>query len=150
MKNITSLTVLGILIATLSLITVASCKKKKCKKDTVTNTRTINGFDYRSTSPYYNQVVVNFKFSQSTNTYSGDGACPLIDCQTGLVIQNVTVKKITFDYNIIFTLNAIQWNYQGVAVIDPGNSLNVGQVSNSCGSVSLGSFVIQSTNITYQ
>ena len=135
----------------------ASCTDKgdgvdnnSCTKTSSTNVRSINFFDLKTSSPYYNQVVANFKFNQTSNTYSGGTACPSMDCGTTLVIQNATPKKITFDYNIIFNLNLISWNYQGVATIAANSSLDVGQLNSNCGSISLGAISIQSASVTYQ
>jgi hypothetical protein len=139
-----------------TIIFLTGCEKEdttsssKCTSQTTNSPRSVNFFDFKSTSPYFNQVVANFKFNQSSTSYSGGTSCPSSQCSTTLVIQNVTVKKITFDYKVTFTLNAVQWNYQGVAVIDPGASLTVGEISASCTSLALGQIVLQSVNISYQ
>lgn len=143
------------LVFFLSLTLFLSCKKQKtttpsCTEKIVNAPGSVNFFDFKATSPYYNQVVANFKFNQNTKTYSGTTSCPAMQCSTALIIQNVTVKKITFDYKITFTLNFVKWEYQGVAVIDAGASLTVGEVSANCASLLLGQIVLQSANITYQ
>lgn len=135
-----------------------SCKKdgdepqpeKECTKTTTTNNRSVNLFDLKTSSAYYNQVVANFKFVQASNTYKGTTSCPFMDCSTVLIIQNVTPKTITLDFNVIFQLNLAQWNYQGVATVAPNSTAEIGQVSSNCGSIALGSFVIQSASITYR
>ncbi len=135
-----------------------SCKKhgdepqpeKECTKTTITNSRSVNLFDLRTSSVFYNQVVANFKFVQASNTYKGTSNCPFMDCSTVLVIQNVTPKTITLDFNVIFQLNLAQWNYQGVTTIAPNATAEIGQVSSNCGSINLGSFVIQSASINYR
>lgn len=138
------------------LVFTVSCTKDDpppsdtCRKNLTTSIRSINFFDTRVSSPYYNQVVANFKFVQISNEYSGSPSCPQMDCATTLLIQNSTTRKITFDYNLLFSLNLIRWNYQGVAVVPAGGSLDVGQINSNCGSISLGSFLIQSASISYQ
>lgn len=132
-----------------------SCKKDKttaptCNEKTINAPASVNFFDFKTTSPFYNQVVANFKFNQSTKSYSGTASCPLMQCSTALIIQNVTAKKITFDYKITFTLNFAKWEYQGVALIDAGSSLIVGEISNNCASLLIGKIVLQSANISYQ
>lgn len=122
----------------------------ECVKSTDTRNRQINGFDGNPSSEFFNQVVANFKFSQTTDIYSGGTNCPFMECVTTLSIQNLTNKKMTFDYNIVFILNATSWNYQGFISILPGAIANVGVVSNNCGSISLGSLSIQSANIDYE
>jgi hypothetical protein len=121
-----------------------------CSSQTTNSPRSVNFFDFKTTSPYFNQVVASFKFNQSSTSYSGGVSCPSSQCSTTLLIQNVTVKKIIFDYKVTFTLNFVQWNYQGVAVIDPGAMLNVGEINSGCTSLALGQIVLQSTNVTYQ
>lgn len=152
-KNLTKTltTCLTLFSATL----IFSCEKDEATAATCTEKITnspvsVNFFDFKTTSPYYNKVVANFKFNQSTKTYSGTTSCPSMECSTALIIQNVTVKKITFDYKITFTLNFVKWEYQGIAVIDAGASLTVGEISTNCASLLLGQIVLQSANITYQ
>lgn len=123
---------------------------QSCRETTTTRNRSVNFFDLRSSSPFFNQVVANFKFTQLSKTYSGSSTCPLIDCSTLLSIQNNSNKKISFDYNITFGLNFAQWNYQGVAVINPRASIEIGQINSSCAAIDLGALFIQSASITYQ
>ncbi len=111
--------------------------------------QTINFFDLQNSSPFFNQVVANFEFSQTSDSYSGGPGCPPMACQNYLVIRNLTDKTISFDYSITFTLNSIKWNYQNAAVIPPGSSVDVGQINSDCGSITLGSILIQSAKITY-
>jgi hypothetical protein len=138
------------------VVYTACCKddettgQSSCVTNTTTRNKSVNVFDLRSGSPYYNQVVANFRFTQLSNTYSGSPSCPLMNCGTSLSIQNNTNKKITFDYNINFTLNLAHWNYQGVATINSGASVDIGQISDNCASLDLGGILIQSASITYQ
>ena len=136
------------------IVCSTSCYKQNntpaCAETTTTNIRAINFFDRKTTSPYYNKVVSNFKFTQLTNTWSGSTNCPQMDCVTTLVLQNSTHRTISFDYNIVFTLNVNNWNYQGVATIAPDSTLSVGEINTSTGSIALGSFTLQSINITYK
>ncbi len=134
---------------------ISGCKKddassSECTAKTTNAPRSINFFDIKAGSPYFNQVVASFKFNQGSTSYSGGTGCPISECSTTLSIQNITAKKITFDYNIIFTLNFVQWNYQGIAVIDAGATINVGEINASCTSLTLGQIVLQSASITYQ
>lgn len=146
---------LFVFIMTVTSFLLGGCEKenndaKACTPQTSNSPRSGNFFDFKTTSPYYNQVVAVFKFNQASTSYSGGTNCPSDQCSTTLNIQNVTTKKITFDYSITFTLNFVQWNYQGLAVIDPGATLNVGEISKSCTSLTLGQIVVQSNNISYQ
>lgn len=140
----------------LSAVLTTGCDKEdfgsspKCTEQKTNSPRSVNFFDFKAGSPYYNQVVASFKFNQSSTSYSGGTVCPSSVCSTTLIIQNVTIKKITFDYKVTFTLNFVQWNYQGVAVIDPGASLAVGEINAGCTSLALGQIVLQSASITYQ
>lgn len=139
----------------LSATLLSGCKKETatssaCTAQTTNSPRSVNFFDFKTTSPYFNQVVASFKFNQTSTSYSGSTGCPSSQCSTVLTIQNVTAKKITFDYNVIFTLNFVQWNYQGIAVINSGASLNIGEINTGCTSLALGQIVLQSANITYQ
>ncbi len=136
------------------IVCCVSCYKQNsipaCSETTATNIRSINFFDRKATSPYFNQVVSNFKFTQLTTTWSGGTNCPQMDCVTTLLLQNSTHRTISFDYNIIFTLNTNNWNYQGVATIAPDSTLSVGEINTSAGSIALGVFTLQSINITYK
>ena len=121
-----------------------------CQENKTTRNVSVNFFDFKSTSPYFNQVVANFKFSQRTSTYSGSASCPFMNCSTTLTIQNNTTRKISFDYNIVFNLNLAHWNYQGVATINAGSSVDIGQVTENCAAIDLGQILLQSTSISYQ
>ena len=121
-----------------------------CTEQITNSPRSVHFFAFRAACPYFNQVVASFKFNQSSKSFSGTTSCPASQCSTTLIIQNATSRKITFDYKITFTLNFVKWDYQGVAIVDAGAALNVGEVSNSCTSLSLGQIVIQSASITYQ
>lgn len=124
--------------------------EQRCTSNSEVRKKNVNGFDFRQASPYYNQVVANFKFTQTSTTYTGGNDCKPMECVTTLSIQNVTTKKITFDYNITFTLNFVSWNYQDVATIEPSATLDIGQINNNCASLALGQVFIQSANISYQ
>jgi hypothetical protein len=103
----------------------------------------INGYDYTIGSPYYGQVVANFKFIQSEST------CPSMTSSTDLIIANLTPNTISFAYNIVFHLNYVSWSYQNAVAIPPFSSIDVGNINSNPTRVDLGSFVIQGSNITY-
>lgn len=103
----------------------------------------VNGFDFTPGSPYYNQVVVNFKFIQSETT------CPSSSSTTDLVLKNLTNNTISFVYNIVFHLNYVTWNYQNAIVIAPLASVDIGQINTNPARIDLGSISIQGSNITY-
>lgn len=143
-------------LLTLCLVSSA-CKKYKdlgCVMTPDTLTRSINLIDTRTSSQYYNQAVANFKFTQNIKNYKAandNSSCTTqSEYYTTLTIQNATTKRMIFDYNVNFNLNAGSWNYQGTANIPVGASLDVGNINNNPLSISLGTFVIQSLNITYQ
>ena len=106
--------------------------------------KSINIFDLTFGSPYYNQVIANFKFTQTQNT------CPSLTSSTSLVIQNNTKNTISLDYNINFSLNLIQWNSQGVATIPPFSSFDAGVINSNPGRIDLGAMLIQCASITYR
>ncbi len=99
----------------------------------------INGFDYNLSSPYYNQVVVNFNFTQLETD------CP--SSSADLVIQNLTSNTISFTYSISFHLNYVNWNYQNVALIAPLSSIDVGTINSNPARVDLGTISIQGSNL---
>jgi hypothetical protein len=145
----------AVIASLLLLLFLASCHKDKgCKESTESRSRSINLFDTKSTSIYYNQVVANFKFLQTSkinSPYDSYSTCTTPSTYPiTLSIQNLTAKKMIFDYNISFNINLISWNYQGVATIPAGGSLDVGEITNNSGNITLGSFIIQSVNIVYQ
>jgi hypothetical protein len=145
----------AILIVVASTALLFSCSKKEdnssqCTKKTTANVKAVNFFDFNPSSPYYNKVVANFSFTQSSNTYTGSASCPLMDCSVDLTIQNTTSSTISFDYNVVFTLNAAAWNFQNVATIAPGATVTVGTVSSSCASIALGAIALQSTGVSYR
>jgi hypothetical protein len=130
-----------------------SCKQESCTENDSDNVRGLNGFDFNPGSDYYNQVVANFKFTQTTTTYKPPNErsiCPSQEYAVKLQITNETNKIIHFDYNISYVLNFASWNYQDVVTINPLSVVEVGQISNNGASISLGQITIQSTNITYQ
>lgn len=120
-----------------------------CLKTVTSKTASVNGSDFRAFSPYYNKVVAVFNFEQTSNSYTGR-CSETSSCNTTLQIKNTTTKTIAFDYNIVFKLNFVQWNYQGYATIPPTETLDVGTINSNCASISLGQMLIQSANITYQ
>jgi hypothetical protein len=103
----------------------------------------VNGFDFNPGSPYYKQLIVNFKFIQSEIT------CPETSSSTDLIIKNLTNNTISFGYDIIFHLNYVTWNYQNAVTIPPLSSVDVGQINSNPARVDLGSINIQGSNITY-
>jgi len=128
------------------------CSEKPCTSSSSDITKSINGFDFNSNSAFFNQVVANFKFTQTTSVFSPPNECsncPLTSYSVALQITNETNKIINFDYSISFHLNLDSWNYQNVAVINPNATINVGEISNHGASISLGQIVIQSNNIAY-
>lgn len=103
-----------------------------------------NFFDYRLSSPYFNQVVCNFKFVQV------EMDCPTHTSSTSLIIQNNTLNFISFDYNINFVLNAVQWNYQGVATIAPISFIDIGVINTNPARVDLAAIGVQCANMIYR
>lgn len=152
MKNI-KLVIIILIIVTLGSI---GCTKsvggstepqnptERCSSaDSVTYLASINGFDFNTSSPYYNQAVVNFKFVQSQTT------CPSLASSTNLVIKNLTNNTISFSYTIYFQLNYAKWSYQDVGIISPLSSVDVGEINTNPARIDLGYFTIQGSQIAY-
>ncbi len=143
---------IGIGIGLFSLI--ACPKDNGCVSITETLNRSINLIDKKNSSSYYNLAVANFKLTQNIKSYKSadnDSTCNTVgEYSTSLIIQNSTTKKITFDYNISFSLNMGGWNYQGVATIPAGGIMDVGVINGNPLNITLGSIMIQSSNITYE
>lgn len=116
-----------------------------------TKIKSINEFDGNLASSFYAQAVLNYKLTQTIKSYQGT-ACQSspTEYEIGLQIQNNTNKKISFDYSITFTLNFIQWNYQGAATINPYGTIDIGIINNNGADVSLGQVLVISNRITYQ
>lgn len=111
--------------------------------DSLAYLASINGFDFTLGSPYYNQAIVNFKFTQLETT------CPSTSSSTDLIIQNLTNNTVSFAYSIIFRLNYVSWNYQNAVVIPPHSSVDEGQVNSNPARIDFGTISIQGSNITY-
>lgn len=132
---------------------VEPCVPKICSPVPSGIERTINGYDFDSASEYYNQVVVNYKFSQTTIHYIAPNACstcPTDSHRVDLLISNQTNKMVHFDFSISFVLNLVSWNYHGVATINPNETFEADQISNNEANITVGQFTIQTANITYQ
>ena len=119
-----------------------------CQETDITYVANKNVADPIPTSPYYNQAVVDFKFSQLHQTYIG-ADCPAEACQVSLKIQNITNNKIAFNYSINFSLNSAHWTYQGHGYINPGETLDVDKINTQCDDIQLGSFNITLSNTSY-
>lgn len=145
----------SLLFSIISFSSLSSCcKDKGCSVTTEIKTKSVNLFDRKPTSAYYNQVVAGFKLNQTVNDYKDATRCSScsksLECATTLSITNGTNKTMIFDYSVSFNLNLINWNYQGVATIAAGGTLEVGQINTNCGDLNLGTVLVQSANITYQ
>ncbi len=155
MKTHVRLLAIGVLF-----ISISACWEKEpviprtpCTSTETSYTNAINLFDGQWWSPYFNQVVANFKFEQVITSYSGQECTSTLDKGSiRLKIQNNTNKKITMDYLIQYSLNAGGWSYQGVAVINPYSTYDVGEISQKTTRVNntAASFMIYSNSITYQ
>ena len=126
-----------------------------CVETTTPYFKSVNFFDFRTTSPFYNQAVANFRFSQDSKSYRSSNpslplTCPSLSCKTDLLITNNTNRKITFDFSVSFSLNFAAWNYQGAVTINPASSVNVGTINSNCARIDLGTVLLQSSNIAYQ
>jgi hypothetical protein len=129
------------------------CVPQACTSKSQSHIATVNGFDGNPLSDFYNKVVANFQFSQSSTDYTAPNYCSHCspsESVTNLTISNATDKTITFDYSISYSMNAYHWNYQNVARIDPHASITINQISTNYGDISRGQIIIQSTNITYE
>lgn len=138
-----------------SYFLTACCKEDRgCVAVPEELTASINLIDGNVSSQFYGRAVANFKFLQKYEFYKpadDRSSCSRQEeSSTNLVIQNTTDKRITFDYNISFRLNFGSWNYQGTANIPAGSNFDVGTINKHPYSIALGSFVIQSLNISYQ
>lgn len=138
------------------IISIYGCPSKSsnptpdpCTPTNGSETTNVNGFDLNQSSPYYNQVVAVFNFSQTETTYSNN--CKVTQFgATSLKITNATTKTISFAYNINFVRNFVSWNYQNIATIAPSTTIDVGSISNSPVETHGGVISISSTAITYK
>lgn len=149
---------LTVLFSFCSLLMLNSCDEQKCETkacnaSSTNSNRAINLYDIKPGSPYYNQSVANFRFIQTSTKYTQPNECTVCDVgsfSVTLQIANNTNKTIYFDYNITFVLNFASWSYQNVCTIPPYGTTDIGQISSNGASITLGSFAIQSANISYQ
>lgn len=112
----------------------------------------VNLFDLKPGSPFFQQAIASFQFTQINNDYSS--GCGNSTSETYLKLVNNTNKVVTFDYNIYFTSNNsgnLIWSHQSVASIPagPGSSLDVGYLNSNPVILTYGTFQIQSINIKY-
>ncbi|MDN3548950.1 hypothetical protein [Mucilaginibacter aquaedulcis] len=124
-----------------------------CTPKTNTVTANINGFDNSPTAAFPGLPVAIFHISQTVTTYNAI-SCGSNSASNTLVIQNPTPARITFGFQItvLNSLNAIQWQYQNVAIIPPNSMIDLGEVSKSQYGLTLptGKIIIQSQRVLYQ
>jgi hypothetical protein len=115
---------------------------------------TVNAFDESdSTSSYFNKNIINFILTESTTSYAGADNCPDESCGISLKLQNLTTKKVTFNYTLGFIYNngGSTQNFQGINItIDSAATLNVGTLSTNCSVVTAPTTTVQLSQIGYQ
>ncbi len=140
----------------ISLVFIIGCDKttSPCLPLPNSASYTVNAFDESdSSSSYFNKNIVNFLFTESTTSYAGADNCPNESCGITLKIQNLTSKKVTFNYTLGFTYNngGSTQSYQGNnIVIDSAGTYNAGTLSNNCSVVTAPTTTVQLSQITYQ
>ncbi len=120
-----------------------------CLKGEDIYVQNVSIFDLNVNSNYYGKAISVFQFKQIVETTTGIGACYNMECNTNLVVKNLTNKTISYSYYIDFTLNAVHWTEQNAVTIGPGGSTDVGLVNSRCGRIDLGYMVILTDVISY-
>jgi hypothetical protein len=90
--------------------------------------------DPNATSPYYNQVVGAYNYTQVKVHFSGTGNCPQDSIITILVIANSTAKTMSLSYDFFYsdtTGNICGGGslYNVTVSIAPNGSIYVGEVN---------------------
>ncbi len=141
----------------LLLITIgifnSGCKKDQtqttsCVSQTSSELSTVNVFDGRIGSLYYNFAIANFAFSQAVNSYSNNCGQTTYG-STSLVITNTINKTITISYKVIATIGIVTWTYQNVSVIAPNSAMNLQVINSNQQRLHIGQIIIQLSNIVY-
>lgn len=95
--------------------------------------------------------VAVFRFTQGIKTYANT-SCKTKpnECQTNLLIQNISGLEIGISYTIYYELGNNKWSSDGYAKILPDSTFNAGIVTLNCGWVSSGTMQIIKRGITYK
>jgi len=128
-------------------------KEVDCTPETKTVSANVNGFDNTPGAPFAGLPVAIFHITQTVTSYKA-ASCGINSASNTLVIQNPTPAKISFGFTItvINSINLIQWQYQGAVTINPGASVDLGEVSKSQYGLTLptGKIILQSQRVFYE
>src|SRR6266540_205566 len=114
-----------------------------CNETTETSQVSINCFDFNPYSPYYYQVVCVFTIKKESTKRAGDcGNKPSEECKNYVSVKNVSSMQISFPYNVNYSLNLYNWNYQNAVTIEPGKTTSFEYINDNCGSLQLGQTLI--------
>jgi hypothetical protein len=146
LNRIISLILISIL--PLSFTTLTSCKDCDCTEATfdVFDKKDIR--DNREDSPFNQQLVAVYHFTQTTTLSIPENAdcdCDTTKNVTRLSIENKTDKTLKINnYSVYFTYDKFQWVYRssGITRIAPKTTLEVGEISTDDTNISRGYFTM--------
>lgn len=123
-------------------------------KDSLLSQKSVDLYDFNSSSPYYNQVVAVFTVKQYSTKYN-NGMCGIDNCRFPVSIQNLVNKQISFQYQLSCSGNVFfnQWQFVTLSALQTmdANTVNPNSISNPCGSLSASSLSVNATTtISYQ
>jgi hypothetical protein len=130
---------------------VSDTQEPKCKPSELPNQlRAVFVDDLMPNATDVTPVAV-FRFTQGIKTYANTNCkTKPNECQTDLLIQNISGLEIGISYTINYELGNNKWSSDGYAKIPPDSTFNAGVVTLNCGWVSSGTMQIIKRGITYK